>query len=84
MFEPGTKVQLTQFYRDNYPLWKPSIGTVIEVTGSRQYPIEALSKEERGLYAAKFGKQSVYTLTSMIVEFDGEKHLVSDLGVEPV
>jgi len=84
MFKVGDQVKLTQFYLDNYPLWSPSSGTITKVLPQKKYRLIDLDKEERPLYFAKFGKLDIYTLTPMWVDFNGNKYLVCDLGVEPV
>lgn len=83
MYTVNQKVKVNQFYHDNYPAWKADVGTVIKVMDVIQVKANLLSKEERSNYLGKFGKQDTYTLHCMLVQFDNDVCLVSDLGVEP-
>ena len=80
----GQQVKVSSFYRDNYPDWKATIGEITKVLDTKKFKASDLSKEDRGLYSAKYGQQEAYTLTAMFVKFDGVETLVSDLGIEAI
>lgn len=81
-FKVGDKVELTPFYLDNYPAWRPGVGTIKEVLKTQQLSEAHIAKSWLGPYHAKHGKQETYPLTGLLVEFAGQICLVSDLGIK--
>lgn len=78
------QVQVSSFYREKYPDWKATTGTIVKIQDVKKFRASDLSKEDRAIYAAKYDSQEDYTLTSLIVKFDGVDTLVADLGIEAV
>ena len=81
-FKVGQKVELTPFYKENYPGWNPGVGIVTEVGKTQTFLHAKLGKSDLGPYLAKHGKQESYLLTSFFVQFEDKICLVSDLGIQ--
>lgn len=82
-YKAGDKVFIQDFYTSIYSKWgKEVLDKEATVVSAKQIKVHATSigKDERAIFHAKYGVKDEYVVWQLLVELNGKKYLVSDLG----
>lgn len=77
----GEEVNITEFYRQVYPLWKTEgKGKILEIFNKvAKLPME---KNALNMYVAKYGKLEEFPFISYLIDLDNKQYLVSEFGFQ--
>ena len=87
-FAIGDQVTLSNWYLTNYcnvSTWQNKPAEVVKIT-KHSVRIESISKEDRPMYAQKYGPKQEYEIIGLYIRFPGNAslYLVSPFGVNKV
>ena len=84
-YNPGDKLEITEFYQSNYPEWAELIkdkDVTVRAAKSKIVWAEHLSKEDKSVYQAIYGVRKEYPLWELAVQIDKDIFIVSQLGFQ--
>lgn len=87
VFEPtvGTKVKVSDLYKNQYPNWgKDAETATIRFLDRVEVPSSSLGSKDIQMYQNRYGKKNSFPLWTLLIQFDGEdmSYIVSQFGVE--